>query len=268
MTVLPSSGEIPTGRRNDFEAALQDGVKKLDDAAAAEAAANDEPTPSLADTLRQLTEIVSEPETPPATPKPGDKPNEPPAEPETPESAKEVEALMQALADEPQSIQAAVRRALESGMQAKDAIEAVLAERDNIIAHAQLVSEVDKLGKQYPSFTPEQLQKTLDHLSKLPAALADELSLEEVAARALGRDALEQAKAQPKPPAPKAAPNGAPSRPGHRMLAEAEVIGDATPGAPMDGKDFDPGRGNSFNDLAAFILKKHPGSIMLPAGKK
>lgn len=264
MTVLPSSGEIPTGRKNDFESALQDGVRKLDDTAAAEAAANDEPTPSLADTLRQLTEIVNEPETPPATPKPGD----PPAEPPVPESKKEVETLMAELADEPQSIQAAVRRALESGMQAKDAIEAVLAERDNIIAHAQLVSEVDALGKRFPSFTPEMLQKTLDHLSKLPEPLANELSLEEVAARALGRDALEQAKAQPKPPAPKAAPNGAPSRPGHRMLAEAEVIGDATPGAPMDGKPFDAGRGNSFNDLAAFILQKHPGSIMQPAGKK
>lgn len=264
MTVLPPAGEIPTGGKDEFRSALADGIAKLDqadaDAEAAEAAENQ--PQSLSDMLANLSAIVNEPEEPVPPAKPGEKP----AEPEVPPSKKELEALMEKLADEPDSVRQAVRRALESGMDAKEAVDAILTERNNIIAHSQLVKEVDELSKAYPSFTPEQLQTTLDHLSKLPAHLADALSLEEVAVRAIGRDALNAAKEQPKPPAPKPGTPPA-SRPGSRLLAEAKVIGDATPGAPMDGKPFDAGRGNSFNDLASFIVQKHGSDLMLPTKK-
>jgi len=269
MTILPPAGEFPTGRRNDFEAALNDGIAAAEKAAAEKAAAdNPEPQPGLADIMQSLQDILVSSDEPAPETKPGEKPTEKPAEtPPAEENASraEIDKLMVALKDEPEAIQAAVKRALEAGVDAQEAVAAVLQERDSVIAHAQLVSEVNELAKKYPSFDKKQLQTTLDHLSKLPRPLADELSLEEVARRAIGEDALQKAKEPPKPPAPKPAPTtGAVLRPGSRLPAVAEIVGDATPGSMGDDKPFDPGKGNNFNDLASFIVKKHGDSLMLP----
>jgi len=266
MTVIPPGGSLATGSTNEFEVALRDGLAKTAAADAAKAGADESPT--MQSTLDQLRAIVGEPETPPAAPAAPADPAAPaaPAAPAEPASKAEIDKLMKSLEDEPESVRTALRRALEEGMEAREAVAVILEHREKIIAESNLVKEVDGLSKLYPSFTPADLKATLDHLAKLPPVLAENLSLEEVARRTLGSDTLEQRKAPLAAPAKKDAGNPADllMRPAPKRPAAAEIIGDATPSAPMGHQPFDAGSGNNFNDLASFIVKKHGADLIKP----
>jgi hypothetical protein len=269
---LPSAGEIPTGRSNELEVALREGVDKTAKALADKAAAEAKPDPevTMESTLAALRAIVGkpDPETPPdpakARPEPGKEGEG--GEPPTPDAARaaQVDELMKDLEDESQSVQKAVRKALEKGMQASDTLEALLDQRDQILAEERLVQNVDELAKRYPGLTPDDVVKTLEHMNtKLSPALAEELSFEEVALRALGAEILEQRKVKLAPLAKEPAPsNSAAPGPGVRRPAVAEIIGDATPGSPGDGKPFEAGYGNDFNDLARHIVQKHGSDLV------
>lgn len=262
MTVLPSAGETPTGGKNEFATAFKEGVDAQARAEAERAAAE---TPQPQTLLEQLKGILAEPddETPPATPdpaKPGEKPA-PAPDPAAARSAK-VDALMQELAEEPEAVQKAIRAALQEGMEAKEAIAVVMQHREQILAEDQLIKDVEGIEKAYPGFTAEDLKATLAHIQKLSPQLAEELSFEEIAARAIGRDVLEQRRVKPQAPRSGAPPtDGGAVPPARRQPAAAQIIGDASPGDPQP-RQFDPGKGSDFQDLARLIVKEDGASLV------
>jgi len=96
---------------------------------------------------------------------------------------------------------------------------------------------------------------TLDALSKMPKALAEALTLEEVAVRVIGRDALEARRT-----VAGTTTGTLPAVP--RTADPAVVIGDATPGPGAADKPFDAGSGGDFMDIANFVTKTAGNSLV------
>lgn len=222
----------------------------------------EEPTPAvqMQSTLSLLEKLVQG-DPPPAAPEPEAEPAAEPAAPAAPDTS-EIDGIMAALVDEPQAIQDAVRAALEKGVKLETALGELQRDRaaevdTKLAAQAEqnLVSETVALTKQYPGFTEADLVTTLTALSKMPKALAEELTLEEVAARTIGRDALESRRTVAgthtgfEPAVP-------------RTADPAMVIGDATPGPGAADKPFDAGSGGDFMDIANFVTKTAGSSLV------
>lgn len=196
----------------------------------------------------------------------------PAAETETPEKAEpeaagdpvksEIDTIMESLADEPQAIQDAVRAALEKGVKLESALAQLESERaaeqdSKLVEQAEqtLIADAVELSKKYPGFSEADLVTTLTAISKMPKALAEALTLEESAARALGREVLESRRSVPVTPGgdPPAVP---------RTSDPAVVIGDATPGPGAAEKPFDAGSGGDFMDIANYVTKTAGNSLV------
>lgn len=226
----------------------------------------DPPPPTLEDVMKALAKVEDDPPPadPPAAPPaaPPAKPAEPPADPPKPSTKEEIDALLNALEDESDGVRNAIKAALEKGANATEMLTRLMAERqadidarESVGAEEQLVAETAELGKMYPGFTEADLKATLEHLAKLPPALAEELTLEEVAARALGRDTLEARRTAP--PAP-----GGDAPSDRRTPDAATIIGDSTPGPGAAPKPFDAGTGGDFMDIANHVTKNFGSTLV------
>lgn len=227
----------------------------------------EKPEPGFDETLKALQSIVGgpdddAPEDDPADDPPGadDKPAEKPG-------ASEIDAIMAKIEDEPESVQEAVRAALEAGKSAEQAVRELQSARQTEIdrsealrAEENLVAEVTDLAEKFPGFTEKDLSATLLHLSKLPKPLAEALTLEEVAARALGRGTLEARRTAA--PAP-----GGNATPAERTPDAATIIGDATPGPGSAPRAFDPGSGGDFMDIANHVTKNYGNTLVERASR-
>lgn len=210
-------------------------------------------SPTFDDTMAALQAIIGAPREPAAAPAPA----EPAAEgaPDAEATPDPLAEILSKLEDEPEAVRDAVKIALESAQDATTKANALIAERDAQAveretqeAMNQLAVEAGELQKAYPGLTVEDLSKTLEHLSTLPKDLAVELTFEEVAARAIGRDVLAQRRGTTMRPMDE--------HPARRMSPDAaSIIGDATPGPGAAAGRFDPGTGNDFMDIANFITK-------------
>lgn len=178
------------------------------------------------------------------------------------EGPSEIDTIMASLEDEPQAIKDAVRASLEKGMKLEAALAEIQEQRASeesaklqAKAEENLIAEATDLTKKYPGFTEADLVTTLSAISKMPKALAEALTLEESAARALGREVLESRRSAPTTPR-----GDAPAVP--RTSDPAVVIGDATPGPGAADKPFDAGTGGDFMDIANFVTKTAGNSLV------
>lgn len=211
--------------------------------------ADDSPAPDVSEYLAALSRVIEEPEAEPS--------------PEATKAREDAEAarkasideVMAKLEDESDAVRDAVRTALEAGADAKQAVRDILAREqakadESLLSKAeeQLAREADALQKVYPGFTEGDLKVTLEALAKLPQHLAEALTLEEVAARALGRATLEARRQAAPAPGDKLPPVG-------RTSDAATIIGDATPGPGNAPTAFDPGTGADFMDIANHVTR-------------
>lgn len=223
-------------------------------------------TPAFEDTMAALQAIINSPERA-AAPAPAPAPEKEAAPADGSEKPTEepdpLAEVLQRLEDEPEAVRDAVKLAIDRANEATAKANELLAERNTKTHEAevsaameQLAIEAGALQKEYPGLTPADLQKTLETLSTLPKDLAVELTFEEVAARALGRDVLAQRRGTTMRPMD--------DHPARRLSPDAaSIIGDATPGAGAAAGRFDPGTGNDFMDIANFITKTDGHNLVL-----
>lgn len=219
--------------------------------------------PAFEDTMAALQAIINSPEraaAPASEVKPEASPegaDEPEVEPDP------LAGILERLEDEPEAVRDAVKLAIDRANEATAKANELLTERNTKTHEAevsaameQLAIEAGALQKEYPGLTPADLQKTLETLSTLPKDLAVELTFEEVAARALGRDVLAQRRGTTMRPMD--------DHPARRLSPDAaSIIGDATPGAGAAAGRFEPGTGNDFMDIANFITKTDGHNLVL-----
>src|SRR5205814_1901297 len=104
----------------------------------------------------------------------------------------------------------------------------------------------------------------INELDKKNPALADELDIEEIVVRAIGRPALESRRVKATAPSGGPPKKGAtPTVPaGKPKPAAAQIVADATPGAG-ERKPFEPGPGNDFGDIARYVTETEGESLVI-----